>query len=83
MFTSAIVELGQSEEWFWNCEPRILIALIDEYKEIKKEDMKAQGIYTSLCVWGKDPSEADGSKKKEIYGIDKPVNPEMLSGFIR
>lgn len=81
LFTSAVVELGKDEDWFWNTEPRILISILDEYREIKKENMKAQGAYISCCVWGKDPDELEG-KPKEIAGIDKPVDPEMLKGFM-
>lgn len=82
LFTSAIVELGKDEDWFWNTEPRILISILDEHKRIKKEDMKAQGAYVSCCVWGNNPNELDGENQKEVLGIDKPINPDMLKGFM-
>lgn len=79
--TASITELGKDESWFWNTEPRIVISLIDKKKEMDLEKMKAQSAYIACCVWGKDPNELDGSVKKEVAGIDKPVNPDVLRGF--
>ena len=44
--------------------------------------MKAQSAYIACCVWGKDMDKLDGTEKeKEVLGIDKPVDPQMLKGF--
>lgn len=67
-----------SEEWFWNTEPKIIIALINEKKKIDLEKIKIQAFYISNYVWGNDP---DVKLKKEIAGIDKPVSEEMLKSF--
>lgn len=78
--TESIVGLGKSEEWFWDSEPRIVINLINQYKEIEKERMKTQSMYIACCVWGKNPSELEG-EDDGVPGIDKPVDPNMLKGF--
>lgn len=62
-------------------EPRIVINLIEQKKEIDRERMKASACYIACCVWGKDPSEIDGNSKNEVLGIDKPVDPSLLKGF--
>lgn len=79
--TSSITELGKDESWFWNTEPRIVIALIDKKKEMDIEKMKAQSAFIACSVWGKNPDEFMVSNDKKIFGIDKPVNPELLRGF--
>lgn len=78
--TASIVDLNKDESWFWNSEPRIVINLINEKKEIDMEKMKAQSIFIAYSVWGKNPD--DLTKKKEILGIDKPVDPSMLRGWL-
>lgn len=71
-----------TEKDFWDMEPRILISLLTEKKEIDKEKMKAQALLNACCIWGKNPDDIiqDG-KKKEVPGIDKPVDPALLRGF--
>lgn len=78
--TASITELGKDETWFWNSEPRVVINLINEKQKIDLEKIKAQSAYIACCVWGKDPDEVNGNKK-EILGIDKPVDPSLLRGF--
>lgn len=78
--TSSIVELGKDESWFWNTEPRIVINLINKKKEIDIEKMKTQSVYIACCVWGKNPDDIT-NEEKEIPGIDKPVNPQLLGAF--
>lgn len=73
------MDLNKSEDWFWSTEPRIVINLIEEKKKIDIERMKTQGAFIACCVWGKNPDEL--TKKKEVLGIDKPVNPSMLKGW--
>lgn len=76
----AMSKLNQSEEWFWKCTPRKLIALIDSKTEIDKEEMKTQGAYIACCVWGGNPNEIDN--KPEVLGVDKPVDPTLLKGWL-
>lgn len=69
-----------TEDWFWNCEPKKLLAMINAKNEIDKMKMKMQGIYITSVFAGVD---IDEEQKKEVLGIDKPVNPALLQGFIR
>lgn len=81
LLTSAIVDLGKDESWFWSTEPRIVISLINEKKKMDIEKMKTQSAYIACCVWGKNMDELDGGKEKKVLGIDEPVNPSLLKGF--
>lgn len=78
--TSAITELHMSYNDFWNMEPRVFVTLLNEKKEIERQKIKAQSFYTACFIWGKNPDEYE-NVKKEIPGIDKPVNPDLLRGF--
>lgn len=69
-----------TEEQFWEMEPKVFISILNKHKEIKIEQIKAQSLYTACYIWGKDPDEYTVTKK-EIPGIDKPVNPDLLRGF--
>ena len=49
-------------------------------------EQKNLASYIACCVWGKDPSEIDGTneeRKKELKvpGRDVPIDPELLRGF--
>ena len=47
-----------------------------------REKMKAQSADIACCVWGKDMDKLDGTeRKKEVLGVDKPVDPSMLKSF--
>ena len=73
--------MGKSEEWFWESTPRLVMALIDQKKEIEKVNMKNQAIYIACYVWGKDPDEFEdnSNKKKPIPGIDIPVDASLVN----
>ena len=71
--------LGKSEEWFWESTPRLVIALIDQKKEIEKINMKNQAIYIACYVWGKDPDEFEDTSRKLIPGIDIPADASMVN----
>lgn len=73
--------MGKDDSWFWNNEPRIVINLINEKKEIDLEKMKTQGAFIACCVWGKDPNTLIKKDDEEILGIDKPVDPALLKGW--
>lgn len=81
LMTETLITLRQSEEWFWNCEPRVLIALIEKAKEIKIEEMKTQSVFIASCVWGKNPDKLIKKEDEEVLGIDKPVDPSLLRGW--
>ena len=72
--------MGKSEEWFWESTPRLVMALIDQKKEIEKVNMKNQAIYSACYVWGKDPDEFEQTtSKKLIPGIDIPVDASLVN----
>ncbi len=82
MLTETLTSLGQSEEWFWASEPRVVLALVNKNREIKQIEQKNLAAYIACCVWGKDPSEIDGTKEKQkVAGRDMPVDPALLRGF--
>lgn len=83
LLTESITTLGQSEEWFWASEPRVVLALVEKKNELKKYEQKNLAAYIACCVWGKDPSEIDGENKenKKVPGRDVPVDPALLRGF--
>lgn len=71
--------MGKDETWFWSKEPKFIFAIINAKNRIEKDKLKAQAYYIVACISGENLEEFD--KPKEILGIDKPVNPEMLRGF--
>ena len=75
LFTASQTELGKSEEWFWDIEPRVLNAMLKEKKSIDSAKMKALAFF----VWG---GELEG--EESVPGIDKPANEQdvafLLSG---
>ena len=76
--------LGKSEEWFWNTEPRVLIALINAKNKIERIKQKNLACYIAGAVWGKDPNDIDGYDKvdnKKIAGRDFPIDPMKLRGL--
>lgn len=68
-----------SEQWFWSNEPKKVIAMIDQKKEIDIEKLKLSGLLTACSIWGKKPD--DFIKEEEVAGIDKPVDPQLLKGW--
>lgn len=72
--------MGLSESFFWESTPRKIITMTEQYRKIKKENMKTLAIYIAGCVWGKNIDDFD-REDEGIAGIDKPVNPEALKGF--
>lgn len=78
--------MGMTEQWFWETEPRILLALIAKKKQIERIEKKNLAVYIASCVWGKDPNEVDGQdkvevKNKKIAGRDFPIDPMKLRGL--
>lgn len=81
LLTETVTSLRQSEQWFWENEPRKVIAMIDQKKKNEIELLKAQSVFIAHCVWGGDPDKLTGEKDKKIAGIDTPVNPDLLKGW--
>ena len=71
--------LGKTEEWFWESTPRMVMALIDQKKEIEKINMKNQAIYIACYVWGKDPDEFEEKERAPIPGIDIPADASLVN----
>lgn len=71
--------MGLSEEYFWESEPKKIIALIDQKKEIEKINQKNLAIYIASYVWGKDPDEMEQKEKRPIPGIDIPVDESLIN----
>lgn len=74
--TATITELGMSEDWFWNTEPRVVVNMLNEKQELDRYKIKALATYIACYVWGNDPDE---NTKKEVAGINKPVTEDILS----
>lgn len=70
--------LGLSEEYFWESEPKKIIALIDQKKEIEKINQKNLAIYIASYVWGKDPDEMEKKERGPIPGIDVPIEQGLI-----
>lgn len=78
----SLSSLGQTEEWFWQTEPRIVFSLVEQKRKLKQIEQKNLAAYIACCVWGKDPSEIDGTNIDEkVPGRDIPVDPALLRGF--
>ena len=72
--------MGKSEEWFWESTPRLVMALIDQKKEIEKVNQKNLAIYIASYVWGKDPDEFENdNSNKPIPGIDVPIDDSLVN----
>lgn len=71
LFTAAQTELGKSEEWFWNTEPRVLDAMLKEKKRIDVESMKT----LAYLVWGGELED----KEEKIAGIDVPATEQDVA----
>lgn len=71
--------LGLSEEYFWESEPKKIIALIDQKKEIEKVNQKNLAIYIASYVWGKDPDEMEKKERGPIPGIDIPIDEGLVN----
>ena len=75
MLTVTLVTLHQSEEWYWDVTPRLLMTLINESNKIKKQDMRLLAGYIACNVWGKEiPDDDLQPVKKGIAGVDYPLN---------
>ena len=74
-FLSETFDMGRSEEWFWNCEPKKFVALIKMKKEREKEKLKTLAIYVGCDFTGKD---FEIMEPNEVEGIDKPVSQDAL-----
>ncbi len=70
--------MGLSEEYFWESEPKKIIALIDQKKEIEKINQKNLAIYIASYVWGKDPDEMEKKEHGPIPGIDIPIEQGLV-----
>lgn len=66
-----------SEDWFWKTEPKKVIAMLDEKRNIDKEKSKLNAYYVACMMVGKNPDEEDNG----TAGIDYPVTEDMLKGF--
>ena len=71
--------MGLSEEYFWESEPKKIIALIDQKKEIEKINQKNLAIYIASYVWGKDPDEMEQKERRAIPGIDIPIDESLVN----
>lgn len=73
--------MGLTEEYFWESEPKKIIALIDQKNEIEKTKQKNLAIYIASYVWGKDPDEIE-HKNKPIPGIDIPADASVVNSLL-
>lgn len=71
--------MGLSEDYFWESEPKKIIALIDQKKEIEKINQKNLAFYIASYVWGKDPDEMEQKERGPIPGIDIPVDESLIN----
>lgn len=71
--------LGLTEEYFWESEPKKIIALIDQKNEIEKIKSKNLAIYIASYVWGKDPDEMEQKERGPIPGIDIPIDEGLVN----
>lgn len=71
--------MGLTEEYFWESEPKKIIALIDQKNEIEKVKQKNLAIYIASYVWGKDPDEMENKKRDLIPGIDIPIDEGLVN----
>lgn len=74
--------MGLTEEFFWESEPKKIIALIDQKNEIEKIKQKNLAIYIASYVWGKDPDEIENKQKGGIPGIDIPVDESLVNRLL-
>ena len=74
--------MGLSEDYFWESEPKKIIALIDQKKEIEKINQKNLAIYIASYVWGKDPDEMEQKERGLIPGIDIPVDESLINRLL-
>lgn len=74
--------MGLSEEYFWESEPKKIIALIDQKKEIEKINQKNLAIYIASYVWGKAPDEMEQKERGPIPGIDIPVDESLVNRLL-
>ena len=75
--------LGLSEEYFWESEPKKIIALIDQKNEIEKIKQKNLAIYIASYVWGKDPDEMEQKERGPIPGIDIPIEQGLVDKLMQ
>jgi hypothetical protein len=75
--------MGMSEEWFWNCTPKKLIAILEEKKRIEKVKQKNLAIYIACYVWGKNPDKYEvADNNAPIAGRDVPIDPTRLNALL-
>lgn len=72
--------MGASEEYFWNSTPKKILALIEQRRNMDKENMKALSVYVGCILTGKSFEEIENGE--EIPGIDKPVSQDALRSLI-
>ena len=71
--------MGLTEEYFWESEPKKIIALIDQKNEIEKVKQKNLAIYIASYVWGKAPAEMEKKDRGPIPGIDIPIDESLVN----
>lgn len=72
--------MGLTEEYFWESEPKKIIALIDQKNKIEKIKNKNLAIYIASFILGnKDPDEMEKKERGLIPGIDIPVDESLVN----
>ncbi|MBR3197085.1 MAG: hypothetical protein IKF66_01140 [Methanobrevibacter sp.] len=71
--------MGLTEEYFWESEPKKIIALIDQKNKIEKIKNKNLAIYIASFIMGKDPDEMEKKERGLIPGIDIPVDEGLVN----
>ena len=75
--------MGLTEEYFWESEPKKIIALIDQKNQIEKIKQKNLAIYiASFVIQGKDPDEIETKNKGGIPGIDIPIDESLVNRLL-
>lgn len=87
LYSESISTLGQTDEWFWNSEPRVVLALVNKKNETRAIEQKNLAGYIACCVWGKNPNELDGSEDKnkqdeKVPGRDMPIDENLLRSLL-
>ena len=72
--TAAIVDLGQSEEWFWNVTPRVMMAMLDEKR---KMDVAKDRLLVHILCGGEVEEDEQPGKPKGIPGVDFPATDKL------
>jgi len=70
LLTAAVVELGRSEEWFWDTTPRVMTAMMEEKRKL---DIARDRMLVHILCGGKIDDVDDEPSRAGIPGVDYPA----------